>query len=306
MSAHPSPNKRSLNGGITFPSNVVGDGPFTHAMVGLGGGGVAGASSVTGSSINQSTSLLPGTKMRLDYHVPMTIATSGPTSLVPNGADAFSRSSGGDSVSSPETSGGGGVAMDEEEIPVGVDGRVKVLTGVTKRTTCDDIIYALLLQNDLVPSATPADAGLSVEEGGSGGGTPRQAEVERWTLVERWRDVERPLQGKTKILKVWRAWGSEQSHVTFQLRSRSANNAALAKNSGSMGAAATTTLASGAAAPLNGGIETTFPPLKGTPLVDVQCPGVDVGRFGPGEPISSPPRLDDQCRLPRMRGGARR
>lgn len=82
------------------------------------------------------------------------------------------------------------------EIPIWVDRDKKWLTGLTKRTTCDDIIYALL-------------------------STERKEELDyahTYAIYERWRDVERPLQGRTKILRVWKAWGAEQKNVRLQLQ----------------------------------------------------------------------------------------
>ena len=82
------------------------------------------------------------------------------------------------------------------EIPVWVNGTPKWVTGLTKRTTCDDIIYALLY-ND---------------------GKQDHDSTDRYTIYERWRDVERPLQARTKILKIWRAWGAEQCNVQLTMK----------------------------------------------------------------------------------------
>jgi Ras association domain-containing protein 9/10 len=82
------------------------------------------------------------------------------------------------------------------EIPVWVCGTQKWVTGLTKRTTCDDVVYALLYNDD-----------------------KHEAEnTDKYTIHERWRDVERPLQGRTKILKIWRAWGAEQCNVQLTMR----------------------------------------------------------------------------------------
>ena len=70
------------------------------------------------------------------------------------------------------------------------------LTGLTKRTTCDDVIYALLSHDSL-------HAGL---------------DLTAYAIHERWRGVERPLSGRTKIMKVWRTWGSEARNVKLYLR----------------------------------------------------------------------------------------
>lgn len=84
------------------------------------------------------------------------------------------------------------------EIPVWVGGLQKWITGLTKKTTCEDIVRALLRAE----------------------GRP-VAEEKDWchyVIVERWRKVERPLESKSKILKVWKAWGEEQSNVKLTLK----------------------------------------------------------------------------------------
>ena len=80
------------------------------------------------------------------------------------------------------------------EIPVWVKGTQKWVTGLTKRTTCDDVIYALLYQDG------------------------NQDRTSEYAIFEKWREVERPLQGRTKIVKIWRTWGAEQSNVHFAMR----------------------------------------------------------------------------------------
>lgn len=82
------------------------------------------------------------------------------------------------------------------EIPVWVEGTQKWVTGLTKRTTCDDVIYALLYQE----------------------GKHDHDSTDNYTMYERWRDVERPLQGRTKIIKIWRAWGAEQYNVQLTMK----------------------------------------------------------------------------------------
>ncbi|KAL5006848.1 hypothetical protein ScPMuIL_015654 [Solemya velum] len=80
------------------------------------------------------------------------------------------------------------------EIPFWVDGTQKWVTGITKRTTCDDVIYSLLYHDD------------------------KQEKSHKYAVHERWREVERPLQGRTKIMKIWNAWGPEQLSVQFVMR----------------------------------------------------------------------------------------
>ncbi|KAI0212970.1 Ras association domain-containing protein 10 [Lamellibrachia satsuma] len=94
---------------------------------------------------------------------------------------------------------GSGSSGDDFEIPVWFSADEKWITGVTKRTTCDDVIYALLCQV---------------------GGDCVSDDIGSYAVFERWRGVERPLTGRTKLLKVWRAWGMEGSNngVRFYVR----------------------------------------------------------------------------------------
>ncbi|XP_078077420.1 ras association domain-containing protein 10-like [Mustelus asterias] len=77
----------------------------------------------------------------------------------------------------------------------------KVVSGLSKRTTCADVILALLEESRL------NGAGSKFVPG-----TP-----DSYCLVEKWRGFERTLPNKTKILRLWGAWGEEREKVTFVL-----------------------------------------------------------------------------------------
>ena len=83
------------------------------------------------------------------------------------------------------------------EVPVWVGGREKWVNGLTRRTTCDDVIYALMSHDKRGYNAM---------------------ELQSYVMYEGWREVERPLKGRTKMLKVWRAWGSECRNVKFFIK----------------------------------------------------------------------------------------
>ena len=90
-------------------------------------------------------------------------------------------------------------AMDKSrmlEIPVWVDNTQKWLSGLSKRTTCDDIIYAILYNENRHETDN----------------------TDSYAIFERWKGVEKALQGRTKILRVWRNWASEQANVRFVMR----------------------------------------------------------------------------------------
>ncbi len=87
-------------------------------------------------------------------------------------------------------------SLDQVELPVWIGGCEKWVTGLNKRITCDDVIYALLSHD----------------------GNPNEdIDITCYAIYERWREMERPLRGRTKILKVWRAWGTERHKVKFSV-----------------------------------------------------------------------------------------
>lgn len=78
----------------------------------------------------------------------------------------------------------------------------KLVSGLTKRTTCADVVKVLLEDQNLQQGASAAM--LS--------GSPQS-----YCVVEKWRGFERILPNKTKILRLWSAWGDEQENVRFVL-----------------------------------------------------------------------------------------
>lgn len=76
------------------------------------------------------------------------------------------------------------------------------MSGLSRRTTCADVVKVLLEDNNLQQGASARM--LS--------GYP-----ESYCVVEKWRGFERILPNKTKILRLWSAWGEEQENVRFVL-----------------------------------------------------------------------------------------
>lgn len=104
------------------------------------------------------------------------------------------------------------------EIPVWVNNRQRWVTGVGRKTTCDDVITVLLKSEGARGSGDDVcNPGTSCNAGGGGGGSS-PTEGHGYAIMERWRRVERPLDGRARILKVWNAWGDEQSEVRLTLR----------------------------------------------------------------------------------------
>ncbi|XP_034540856.1 ras association domain-containing protein 10 [Notolabrus celidotus] len=91
---------------------------------------------------------------------------------------------------------------EEGKVSVWVCREEKLVSGLTKRTTCADVVKVLLEDQNLQQGASAAM--LS--------GCPQS-----YCVVEKWRGFERILPNKTKILRLWSAWGDEQENVRFVL-----------------------------------------------------------------------------------------
>ncbi|XP_057693068.1 ras association domain-containing protein 10-like [Corythoichthys intestinalis] len=91
---------------------------------------------------------------------------------------------------------------EEGKVSVWVCQEEKLVSGLTKKTTCSDVVQVLLEDQNLRQGAS---AGML-----SG---PAQS----YCVVEKWRGFERILPNKTKILRLWSAWGDEQENVRFVL-----------------------------------------------------------------------------------------
>ncbi|XP_062404228.1 ras association domain-containing protein 10 [Sardina pilchardus] len=88
------------------------------------------------------------------------------------------------------------------KISVWVCREEKLVSGLSRRTTCADVVKVLLEDQNLQQGASAAM--LS--------GSPQS-----YCVVEKWRGFERILPNKTKILRLWSAWGDEQENVRFVL-----------------------------------------------------------------------------------------
>lgn len=91
---------------------------------------------------------------------------------------------------------------EEWKISVWLCQEEKLVSGLTRRTTCADVVKVLLDDhNEKQP-----------EEGSMLLGPPHS-----YCIVEKWRGFERILPNKTKILRLYTAWGEEQENVRFVL-----------------------------------------------------------------------------------------
>lgn len=85
----------------------------------------------------------------------------------------------------------------ETEIPIWYNGKMKWISNLTTRSTCSDVIEAILSNDEHFH--------------------PSQSNDE-YILYESWRGVERPLKSRCRLLKLWHAWAGESSNVTLTLR----------------------------------------------------------------------------------------
>ncbi|XP_051545846.1 ras association domain-containing protein 10-like [Myxocyprinus asiaticus] len=91
---------------------------------------------------------------------------------------------------------------EESKISVWVCREEKLVSGLSRRTTCADVVKVLLEDQILQQGASAAMLT----------GTPQS-----YCIVEKWRGFERTLPNKTKIMRLWGAWGDEQENVRFVL-----------------------------------------------------------------------------------------
>ncbi|KAJ7986088.1 hypothetical protein DPEC_G00347170 [Dallia pectoralis] len=87
---------------------------------------------------------------------------------------------------------------EDSEISVWVCREEKLVSGLSKRTTCADVVQVLLEEQNRRQRATAA--------------MPQS-----YCIVEKWKGMERILPNKTKILRLYCAWGEEQENVRFVL-----------------------------------------------------------------------------------------
>ncbi|XP_029290042.1 ras association domain-containing protein 9-like [Cottoperca gobio] len=91
--------------------------------------------------------------------------------------------------------------VEGKEIQVTVCKEEKVVCGVTKHTTCADLIQALLDDHKSIPESKRLLHG----------------EPKDFCLVERWKGFERALPPLTRILRLWYAWGDQRPFIQFTL-----------------------------------------------------------------------------------------
>ncbi|KAM4018620.1 ras association domain-containing protein 10 [Anomaloglossus baeobatrachus] len=91
---------------------------------------------------------------------------------------------------------------EEWKISVWLCEEEKLVSGLTRRTTCADVVKVLLDDHNQKQAVE---------------GSVILAPAPSYCIVEKWRGFERILPNKTKILRLWTAWGEEQENVRFVL-----------------------------------------------------------------------------------------
>ena len=142
------------------------------------------------------------------------------------------------------------------EIPFWIHDRPKWISGITRQTTCQDILHALVKAerkahgnnlgvNDFSSTNKHSSRdrnSVSTSKSSNTNSLPRGSKLQngesdkscytderredvtcrkisrQLALVEQWRGVERPLSGTSRILKLWNAWGEEKSQVRFTIK----------------------------------------------------------------------------------------
>lgn len=87
----------------------------------------------------------------------------------------------------------------DDEIPIWVHGEQRWISGITNETTCAQLVEALLRNEGINGEPASVIATTTTEN--------------QYAITERWRRVEQMLDNKTKILKIWKAWGQTKSEV---------------------------------------------------------------------------------------------
>ena len=120
------------------------------------------------------------------------------------------------------------------EIPFFFHDRPKWVSGISRQTTCQDVLLSL------VKSHLSKRGGETNNNDDKKNNEDPSTISKQLVLVEQWRGVERPLSGASRILKLWQAWGEERSQVRFIVKRVSSSS-----SSSSMGAALPVAAATG-------------------------------------------------------------
>lgn len=92
-----------------------------------------------------------------------------------------------------------------EELPIWIGKNdARYVSGVNETTTCNDVIGVLI--QDEINSKKYENVG------------DLRRDIDDYIIVEKWRDVESKLEGDTKILPLYQAWGDLHDEMRFRLK----------------------------------------------------------------------------------------
>nr|XP_009862277.1 uncharacterized protein LOC100177998 [Ciona intestinalis] len=106
-------------------------------------------------------------------------------------------------------------------ITVRVGREEKEISGLTRKTTCSEVLQALLKDKQTEWNAARQNAEASTTdelEFNFSANKSLKEIAQGFVIVENWRGCEKPLPPRTRIFAVWQAWGKEQCHVKFSLK----------------------------------------------------------------------------------------
>lgn len=92
----------------------------------------------------------------------------------------------------------------DDEIPIWVNREQRWISGITNQTTCGQLIE-VLLRNEGILTADDIDTELCADT------------VAQYVITERWRRVEQMLDNRTKVMKIWKAWGQTRQEVSIPI-----------------------------------------------------------------------------------------
>ncbi|XP_054085692.1 uncharacterized protein LOC105209046 [Zeugodacus cucurbitae] len=108
-----------------------------------------------------------------------------------------------------------GVTSTEEqghkEIPIWLGEEPRYVSGVNKRTTCNDIIKALI--DDEIRNGDNHDFFANRSKSGAA-----SRDYNDYVITESWRGIERSYDGNMAILPVWKAWSRVHNEIRLSLK----------------------------------------------------------------------------------------
>ncbi|KAH8260905.1 hypothetical protein KR044_000208 [Drosophila immigrans] len=111
------------------------------------------------------------------------------------------------------------VEQGHKEIPIWMDDdEPRYVSGVTNKTTCNDIIKALIDDELSNGNAHYNNNNNNKQDGGHG--TAASRDYSDYVITERWRGIERSYGGNMAILPVWRAWSRVHNELRLSLKHR--------------------------------------------------------------------------------------